>query len=94
MVTSAGTTGPAIRCFDDAPPMVMLRLLAAADANASASACGLCGSTAPECNMTWAVLSLSGKPLLYAAWRTMRKDWLIPFDQESRHVHLHAPRRT
>ena len=74
MVTSAGTVGPAIRCLDDAPAMVMLCLLAAADANASASACGLLGRTAPECDMTWADLSLSGKSLLYAVRLTMRKD--------------------
>ena len=65
MVTSAGSIGPAISRLEDAPPKVMVRLFAAADASASASSSGLRGEAAWR-NPICAGLSISGKPLLYA----------------------------
>src|SRR5579863_5230680 len=79
MAASAGSTGPAIKRFEDAPHKLMVSFRAALAASASASSCGVRGSTAEWRNATCADFSSSGKPLLYAVERDSAKPAVAPY---------------
>src|SRR5689334_20614199 len=77
--TSAGSTGPAIIRFDEAPLSAMVHFREAAVASVSANSLVLRGKVGAGCNTTCADFSLSGKPLLYAAHRSARKTTHVPW---------------
>src|SRR5438105_15827891 len=64
MLTSAGSIGPPIKRFENAPPNVIVFFFAAVEASRSASSSGLRGRALTGRNGARA--DFSGKPLLYA----------------------------
>src|SRR5438270_7970121 len=64
MATSAGSIGPPIRRFENAPPKVIVFFCAAVEASISASSSGVRGRAGAD--RKGARADFSGKPLLYA----------------------------